>query len=131
MSRRALGALCSTAVIISTLTVGVTPARAQVSRCDQRTDDRSRVKLPPKNGFMPDEVVSLPSKIDGAAIHVGIVRPRVPAGTRVQVLHTAALIAATTQRVDPAQRRYGVDNARERHELRRKGERAQHAEDDE
>ena len=76
------------------------PAGAQVTRCDQLSDDQSRVNAPRRYGFLPDRVVSLGSDVDGAAIQIGVVRPRVPAGRRVPVILTASPYLHALQTVD-------------------------------
>lgn len=54
----------------------------------------------PRYGFLPDEVVTLSSALDGAAIQVGLMRPDVPEGTRVPVVVLATPYAQGLGKVD-------------------------------
>ena len=55
---------------------------------------------PPLYGFLPDEVVSIPSAVDGAAIQIGLIRPDVPQGTLVPVVAMATPYAQGLAKVN-------------------------------
>src|SRR5919109_1084063 len=67
----------------------VPPARAQVNFCSD--NERSYVTRKPKYLYgSQTRVLSLPSRIDGTAIQIGLVRPEVPKGVRVPVIVRAS-----------------------------------------
>jgi putative CocE/NonD family hydrolase len=73
------------------LSAGVASAGAEVQLpCDTSTggggSDYSVVSAKPRYQPMPQQVVDLRSKVDGANIQIGLIRPHVPAGVKVPVV---------------------------------------------
>lgn len=79
--------------LVASLLFAAPPAAAQLP-CDFVSEFAYRgyatVSRPPRYEIGRQEVLSIPSRIDGAAIQIGIVRPEVPAGTRVPVIVDAS-----------------------------------------
>ncbi len=85
------------ALAVLAVTSAPTSARAQVQLpCDLEvplgggTPEYSSVRAKPRYGFRTPEVEWLSSRVDGAAIQIGVLRPRVPAGRRVPVIVRAS-----------------------------------------
>lgn len=82
-------ALLGGVLAVAAVVVGVPPvevAAQQVTPCDQGNKTYAKVSRAPRYDFLPQEVVSVPSVRDGAAIQIGLVRPKVPEGVRVPVI---------------------------------------------
>lgn len=62
------------------------PAAAQVSTPSCNSQGESAVSQPGAYEILPQEVVEIPSSVDGRAIQIGIVRPKLPAGEKAPVL---------------------------------------------
>src|SRR5689334_14410737 len=74
-------------VAVLLLAAGASPANAQqTTPCDQETYTYSKVSRPKQYDVLPQEIVTLKSKRDGVDIQIGLIRPKVPAGTRVPVI---------------------------------------------
>jgi putative CocE/NonD family hydrolase len=58
------------------------------------------VSRPAQYDFLPQQVVTIPSELDGVAIQMSIVRPDVPEGTRVPVIVEASVYYHPLQSVD-------------------------------
>lgn len=90
---RLAGPLALVVALVASLLLAAPPAAAQVP-CDFASElvysGYATVSRPPRYEISRQEVVSIPSRIDGAAIQIGIVRPKVPAGTRVPVIVDAS-----------------------------------------
>ncbi len=68
------------------------PAQAQqVTPCDMEGGaPETSVSKKPRYGVLPQEIVHLASRRDGVTIEIGLVRPKVPARTRVPVILDAS-----------------------------------------
>lgn len=79
--------------LVASLLLAAPPAAAQLP-CDLASQfahsGYATVSRPPRYEIGRQEVLSIPGRIDGAAIQIGIVRPEVPAGTRVPVIVDAS-----------------------------------------
>ena len=99
-----------TAAVTSVLLVGaclalVVPSAGaqQVLPCDQGGDDPtsySHVSEPGPYAPLEPEIVDLASDLDGATIQMGLIRPDVPAGTRVPVIVHASVYFHPLQTMD-------------------------------
>jgi putative CocE/NonD family hydrolase len=78
------------------------PAHAQqMLPCDfGGAGSYAEVSRPAQHEILPQEVVTIPSELDGVAIQMSIVRPDVPAGTRVPVIVEASVYYHPLQGVD-------------------------------
>jgi len=75
------------------------PAAAQVTTCGSQGDSAVSKKGPYE--ILPQEVVEVPSSVDGRAIQIGIVRPKLPAGKTAPVLvHASAYHQADLAKAD-------------------------------
>ena len=103
---RAVGALLAMALLATGLAAAglaaAPPAAAQqTTPCDQESNTSyAKVTRAPRYGFRPQQVVSIPSDLDGVAIQMAIVRPDVPPGTRVPVILRASSYYHPLQDID-------------------------------
>ena len=81
-------------LVAAVLAVPPASARAQAGGCSGYGESRVTTKGP--YSAMPDEVAELKSKVDGAIIQIGIVRPKAPATHEAPVI----ALASTYQTVD-------------------------------
>lgn len=88
--------------VTATATFVAAPAHGQqVFPCDSSgPGNYSKVSRPPEHGFLPQEVVSIPSALDGVSIQIGLVRPDVPEGMRVPVIVEASPYYHPLQGID-------------------------------
>lgn len=85
------------------LTMTAVPAAAQVPPLAPSCgpEGESKVSEPGPYGILPQEVVEVPSSLDGRPIQIGIVRPDLPAGEKAPVLvHTSPYHAADLKEID-------------------------------
>ena len=114
MKGRAVGAIAMRrwshpAVVVTVLALAATllVARPEVAHAQQALPcdnggpgSYAEVSRPPKYEILPQEVVTIPSALDGVPIQMSIVRPDVPAGTRVPVIVEASVYYHALQGVD-------------------------------
>ncbi|HEX9235560.1 MAG TPA: CocE/NonD family hydrolase [Actinomycetota bacterium] len=88
MSRPASILLAALSILVSSLASATGTAMAQQTiPCDVGTPGGySLVSAAPKYQPMPQQVVQIHSRVDGATIQIGLLRPKVPAGVRVPVI---------------------------------------------
>jgi len=101
--RTALGSVALIATIVASGVAGLTPgAQAQqVTPCDLGKVPNGRMlSTPPKYKHAPQRVVEIKSPVDGATIQIGLLRPKVPAGTQVPVLVDASPYYHALQTLD-------------------------------
>jgi putative CocE/NonD family hydrolase len=92
------------AVLVMAATLLVVPPAAhaqQVTPCDSGGGGSyAEVSRPPQYDILPQEVVNVPSALDGVPIQMSIVRPDVPAGTKVPVIVEASVYYHPLQGID-------------------------------
>jgi putative CocE/NonD family hydrolase len=86
VNRRRTWSLAIAGVAASAMLAPATARAQQTTPCDQESHTYAKVSRAPRYAALPQEVVSIPSTRDGVSIQIGIVRPKVPAGTRVPVI---------------------------------------------
>ncbi|MDQ3646211.1 MAG: CocE/NonD family hydrolase [Actinomycetota bacterium] len=95
-ARRALAVGMTTALLGGLLNAVSLPAQAQqMLPCDfmsqgEYSGEYAKVSEKGPYEIAPQQIAELPSDLDGATIQMGIVRPKVPAGTRVPVIVAAS-----------------------------------------
>ena len=102
ISRGTFRTLAIVVALSTALLVPVQQAQAQqVTPCDEGGGGSyAKVRRPAKYGFLPQQVVTIPSSLDGVPIQMSIVRPDVPAGTRVPVIVAASVYYHPLQDID-------------------------------
>ena len=89
--------------LAATLLVAPAPAAEaqQALPCDNGgPGSYAKVSRAPKYEILPQEVLTIPSDLDGVPIQMSIVRPDVPAGTKVPVIVEASVYYHPLQSVD-------------------------------
>ncbi|MGH2754399.1 MAG: CocE/NonD family hydrolase [Actinomycetota bacterium] len=97
------GAAIAATVVLSILPVERPALAQQLLPCDQGSydpDSYSHVSDKGPFDIGEQEIVELESDVDGATIQMGVIRPDVPAGTKVPVILTASVYLHPLQEMD-------------------------------